>query len=231
MPTLESDRWHPVQEAWTDHERLIYRSSSAFVRLEFTWDLEKVPNSDEGLIRAQATLNIPLRREQKLSWKTRFRWGAHGPIGFETAEEINEVNGHSRTWKADGRHILVSETGRPDASLALPRETTVHHVLQIPLLLRRPTPVKMSEPIVLILSKRFQALRVLGKQRVEIGQDLQLDAAAVDKEGLSAIDWKTAKSGSLTWDERMGVAREVHIHVPVLGAIGAKLERHIREGF
>ncbi|MCM2281155.1 MAG: hypothetical protein NDI61_04840 [Bdellovibrionaceae bacterium] len=224
MKTRAQDGWRYVPDDWEARERLSYLSSSSLLGLEFSWAIEKVPHSTSALVRAEARVQIPFRREQRLSWKTRFSAEAQGPIGFEFLEETNEVTGSKRMWRAEGDRILLLEN-KVETPIAPPSTRTVFNAFQIPAFFRSMAPPFSTDPLILIISKRVQVLRATGDGRVGSFNKLKMETANLSG-NLDNVNWSESKSGVLVLDAQFGVVREVRIHVPLLGQVSAKLDKH-----
>lgn len=222
MPTrAASGSWKYVPENWATRERFTYKTPSAVLGLEFEWELEKIPHSDSAIIRARAVVNIPFRREQRLAWKTRFSGEVRGAFGFAFVEETNEVTGSARSWTAQADKILYSEGGTGQL-LTPPAGATVYHPLQVPAFFRSFGATFPSEPLTLLVSRRFQALRAQDEGATRSGHRVRIEVASIGHQG---VDWGSAKTGEVLLEPDTGIAKEFRAHIPVIGAVAARLEK------
>ncbi len=222
MSVRSPGSWKYVPEDWAARERFIYRSASALLRLGFEWELEKSPRPDGAIVRARASVNIPFRREQRLVWEARFPSHSDGPFGFDFVGETNEATGSTRTWSVQSDRLVYNE-GKVERIIEAPAGTIVFHPLQIPAFFRSLGAAPPAEPLTLLVSRRFQALRATNSGVVGSDRRVRLEAAVFSERG---VDWSEARSGEVLLEPSSGSVREIRAHVPVLGSVSVQLEKH-----
>lgn len=224
MDTPAQNGWKFVPSRWAQHERYTYRSNSALLKLEFEWEIEKTPDSSAAVVRARAVVNVPFRREQRISWKTRFFGADQAPFGFDYLEETNEVTGTARQWTVQDGKMVYNENGM-EQIISPPANVIVYHPLQVPAFFRSFGSALPQDPVTLLVSRRFQVLRAIDAGAVKDANQIRLEAAPITEWG---VNWAEAKSGEVLLDRESGMPSEFKIHVPVIGAVSAKLEKRER---
>lgn len=217
--------WKYIPDNWSAREAFLYRSQSKLARLEFQWELTKTPLSDGAIVRARACASIPFKREQIFTWTGQFLAQQRGSVGFEFFEERNETRGSVRRWRSEGDRVILEESDSQTV-LVPPEDMTVFHVLQAPALLRAPNSVESEDPLMLVVSGGFQAVRVHSGAGVSSGQWLALEAVKVREHRSPSVEWSESNSAEILWDDSFRGIKEVRVKAPILGAITLSLVQH-----
>jgi hypothetical protein len=225
-----SQDWHFEPESWAARERLIYRARAAFMRFELVWELEKSVKTGEATIRVRGSMRVPLKKEQRLTWRTDAAAFPENQ-GFGFLEELDPQRARTRKWVARADSIGFAEIsgGEQTESLALAGlpGVRIFNAFQVPALLRAALASGAGSILVVVVSRRYYAVRArdLGAAS-DNRQKIRLEAAPVPGADLRSVDWDLARSAEIDWDVKTGIAREIRIKAPVVGVLRIMLEKH-----